>query len=979
MRFDVLKSVAVGVVVWVVSSVPSGARGPDCADAVLVVAHGGSAEWNASVERAFDGSSWGLPVAVGYLSDANGPSVEDAYHQLTALGAQRIVMVSLMVSSHSDHMREIRSLAGLHDQSPASASSFEATGGGRARGPSPGVKTTNPHMAPIEGPVPIVALGRGLDGHPGLAEVLLDRARELSEEPARESVVLVAYGPSADADAALWQRDLERVSRSIVARGGFRSANAYPLRDDAPASIKETALAELRRAVEAGSADGRAIVIPVLVSRGRTVDEIPDALDGLDFAWSGRPLMPDERIVSIVLERAVEACARVLGPGTPFTGHLVVTGSRVQVDREDLPTTVEVIDREELDSLQATTVGDALRYVPGVTIADNGMAGQQRVVIRGIGGRRTLLMVDGERVTSQRDMSGPPILAEIDTVERVEVLKGPGSVMYGSDALAGVVNIITRDASRSDSVFGGQVAYRYSTASDLQQPSVAVAGSADRFDYRLSWSETDSDDRETPQGTLDGTSYASEQLAAALGLRVGADSRLQLRAERFESTDVGVYTGSPDLEFILPNWNRDRVSLGFEGAGLGAESLNIKGYWQSIDKDFVNSITFPTGPMTSMNILNRFDATSEIVGLDAFGQWFISRYQLVAGIDARNEDAMGPSSSTTTMITPGGSVPLGSNEYVPVDADQTAVGAFGEMSAPWSTGEVRVGLRYDWVETENRAEGETREPGTLSDSAVTGSIGLRQSFSEAAALFVSVATGFRSPNLQERYYESSTHAGGGITYGDPDLESERSLQLEIGLRGRVGRQSSYRLAAFGNEIDDLISTVRIPNAVIPGVFDYRYVNTDEARILGFEGRFDAALAANLSWLASLTYTWGEDREEGDPIYVPPLNAITSLRWDQMASLPVWSQLDLRWMDDQDRVPYQYDAQGNRDRMAEAALMTESYVTVDLALGFSLDFGSTFGAEVILRGNNLFDEDYEEPFTSVPQAGRHFIGTLRFVF
>lgn len=951
--------------------------GTGCADAVLVLAHGGSAEWNVLVEQSVAAIRSDTPVAVGFLMDRHGASVQEAYDSLVSDGAARIVAVPLMVSSHSGHIREIEYLVGIRDEAPG-VHSGPGDGGGPDGHSVQGHGGGHEEMTPIHGPALIVGLGGGLDDHTLLADVLLDRAKALAENPDRETVVLVGHGPNGEDDATRWLENLDTVAERVCAQGGFRRVEARLLRDDAPEGIRDEALAKLRSSVEQAAADGGAIVVPVLVSKSRVVQQIPEILQGLDFAWSGDPLLPDERIGRILLARAREACTTDVAKDSLFSDEIIITGSRVEVNPEDLPMTVEVVTREELERLQSTSVGDALRYVPGVTVADNGMAGQQRVVVRGIGGRRTLLLVDGERVTSQRDMSGPPVLNEIDGVERIEVLKGPGSVMYGSDALAGVVNIITRDGRDADAAIGGQVGYRYSSASSLKQPNVAVQGALDRFDYRLSWSSTDSDDRETPQGTLDGTSYDSEQLAATFGMGVGLAGRLELRAEKYESTDIGVYTGSPNLVFNLPHWDRDRISFGFKGEGFGADELSAKVYRQSIDKAFVNSITFPVGPVNFMNILNSFDATSEIVGLDAFGQWLFSNAVLVAGVDARQEDAVGPSTSTTTMITPGGEIPMGTTEYVPVDAEQTAAGAFGELTMPWSRGELKLGLRYERVETNNRAEGETREPGKLTDDAVTGAIGLRYELGVRTNLVASLASGFRSPNLQERYYESPTHAGGGLTYGDPNLKAERSLQFEVGVRGGVGR-SSYRLTAFSNDIDNLISTTRVPNPDIPGAFDYRYTNTADARITGFEGRLDTHLRDDLSALLSLTYTYGEDREEGDPIYVPPLNVMASLRWDQLFEQPLWAQLDLRWMDDQDRAPYQYDSNGDRDHEAEAELTSDSYVTVDLAVGFDFALGKTLDAQITVRGANLFDEDYEEPFTSVPQAGRHVVASVQLLF
>lgn len=701
---------------------------------------------------------------------------------------------------------------------------------------------------------------------------------------------------------------------------------------------------------------------------------------------------PDPHMVEIIESRAREAYDEqyILQLAQGYKEELVVVGRRVATPVNELPVTVEVVDREQLEAMQATIAGDALRYVPGVTVEDTGMAGQQRVVIRGIGGRRTLVLVDGERVTSQRDMSGPPILSEIDSIERIEVLKGPGSVMYGSDALAGVVNIVTRDGRLAESMFEGQVGYRFSSANDLQQPNVALRGKNDRWDYRLSWSQTDAGDRKTPDGTLENTSFSSEQGSLVLGTQVQENGRLELRAERYRSRDVEVYTGSPDLDFYLPVWDRDRLSLGYHATEsvFGLDELHVKGYVQDIAKEFFNSITFPIGGGSSMRVENAFESESRIVGFDSYGMWQLSSMNFLLGLDARQEDASGPSTSDVFMIMPtGDEVPLGSDSYVPVDAKQSAAGLFGELSRPYQRGEISMGFRYEWVGTTNNASGEHRDEGSsLNDDALTGSINFLHALSDGINLVAGLASGFRSPNLQERYYESPTHSGGGITYGDPDLKAERSLQLETGLRG-ISARHAFQLTGFISRIDDMIATVREPNPDIPDVFDYRYTNIDNAEILGVEGGWDLMITDTLSTKMSAAWTRGEDRIEGDPIYVPPLHALLGLRWDASRfedSLPgwlgrPWMQCDLRWMDDQDRVPWIFDGNGDRDHEAEVELASEGFVTVDLALGMDIHMGQGLSTRLVVRGNNLLDKSYDEPFTSVPQAGRHVVASLQMLF
>jgi sirohydrochlorin ferrochelatase len=262
------------------------------------VAHGGSPEWNALVERAASDCRPRARIAVGFLSHDYGPSAQDAYDTLVSAGARRIVVVPLFVSSHSNHGREVAAMVGLAD--PAAP-------------PHPGDDPASDH-----GRVDVVPeLGPALHDSPYLADILADRARGMSETPSRESVVLVAHGPNEDDDAALWLADLGRVAQRVRELGGYRQVDTCLLRDDASAEVLEAARVHLREVVQTSAQHGRVIVVPVLLSQGRVAWQIPEILDGLTYVWDGRTILPDTRIAEWILRSARVAWERPAGAGMP--------------------------------------------------------------------------------------------------------------------------------------------------------------------------------------------------------------------------------------------------------------------------------------------------------------------------------------------------------------------------------------------------------------------------------------------------------------------------------------------------------------------------------------------------------------------------------------------------------------------------------------------------------------------------------------
>ncbi len=684
--------------------------------------------------------------------------------------------------------------------------------------------------------------------------------------------------------------------------------------------------------------------------------------------------------VARLAEEARAACLRLATEGPRHLGfqdEVVVVGRRVETTIAELPSTVDVVDEEDVEATQATTAGDLLKETPGISLADTGIAGQQRVFIRGLGNQRVLVLIDGERVTSQRDRRGAPLLVEPDDIERVEVLKGSGSVIYGSDAIGGVVNIVTRSGRGEQVPLGGEAGLRFSGANDLVQWTAALAGKVGRVDYRVSWADTDAGERETPRGTLPNTRYESSELAVRFGVTLSPADRLEMRAERYRSDDLGIYTGDPDFRFTLPWWNRDRVSLRLEHSAptVPVKVARFRISHATIDKALASTIRVPLGPMGTMVLGTRSESETTEDGFAGQFVLAVGGWEMTTGAELRTDAARGPATRTTNFPFPS------TEKYVPVDARQTTFGVFADLVRPWSRGDLDVGLRWEQVRTKNNAFGEYRVPGEITDGAFTGALGATWNLRGGWSLYGHVSSGFRVPSLLELYYESPAWSEAGIAYGNPDLDPERSREVEVGFRGRR-RHWVWQGSAYGTWLRDMIEFRRVPSRVVPGGWDYVYDNVGRARIVGLEGRLEGHFAPHCTGVLTASWSRGVDRVEGDPVFVPPLSVVANLRWDGHLAggrWPAWVQVDLRWMDGQDRVPHVWNPDGTRDRAEEARHVSHEFATVDLAVGVRTPLAGRVVAVWTVRGNNLLDRWYEEPFSAVPQPGRHLVASARFVF
>ena len=270
-------------------TVPQTDLTPEGQPGALILAHGGSARWNEQVTQGVAQAALSLPTEVAFGMGMHADEVERiqrAIERLEAQGISRIVAVPLLVSSHSSVSRQLTYLLGL-----------------RQRG------TWEGDIRPVRVRVPVV-MTHALDDHPLVAEVLLDRAMALSDAPSQETVILVAHGPVADEDDLRWLAVMDRLAERVRVLGGFREVISTTLRDDAPEPVRQAATERLRSLVREHSADGQALVVPLLVATGGIEQELLRRLAGLEFVYAGEALLPHPKMAQWISSTVREATDR---------------------------------------------------------------------------------------------------------------------------------------------------------------------------------------------------------------------------------------------------------------------------------------------------------------------------------------------------------------------------------------------------------------------------------------------------------------------------------------------------------------------------------------------------------------------------------------------------------------------------------------------------------------------------------------------
>jgi sirohydrochlorin cobaltochelatase len=243
---------------------------------VLVLAHGGTAQWNKTVKETVKKAELGCPTRIFFgmaNTHAEVDQLQEDVEYLENKGVRSIIIIPLLVSSYSEVYRQWQYLFGL--------------------GIQPGFNTT---FFPLEKHVDI-QFTEPFNDDPIISLVLLDRAREISQHPENETVLLVAHGPNDDPDNVKWLVMMRHLGDFIKERGNFKAAEGYTLRDDAPTETRGQAVDMLRaRVAQINQQGGRVLVIPMLIAPGGIENKIGIALKGLDYTLNAKLMMPDDRI-----------------------------------------------------------------------------------------------------------------------------------------------------------------------------------------------------------------------------------------------------------------------------------------------------------------------------------------------------------------------------------------------------------------------------------------------------------------------------------------------------------------------------------------------------------------------------------------------------------------------------------------------------------------------------------------------------------
>jgi iron complex outermembrane receptor protein len=748
----------------------------------------------------------------------------------------------------------------------------------------------------------------------------------------------------------------------------------------AAARVSDAAAQGTRSGSIVGTVIDSTSTLPVVGARVRIVDLHREDITHEDGSFDHHDLRPNtytlqvQRLGYRLLTRRVTVQGGdtvrlriLLEPAAITLAPSIVTGTLSERAGDEVLSPTASMSGAELDRNLAATVAATVAAQPGVSLTSIGPS-TARPVIRGLGGDRILMLEDGQRPGDMSSMSGDHAVAiDVQTARQIDVVRGPMSLLYGSSALGGVVNVVREEvpASRPEHMHA-TVTTQGASNGRAGALSGDVTFPAGPFALRVEGSIRNAADTRTPLGTLQNTQ--SRTTSAALGGAHVGDWGHAGVSYRFFGNDYGIpggFVGGHDegvniemRRHVLRSEGELHLSRGPFSTAKAAFSLTDYGH-----KEFEAAGVVGT----------QFDQTQ-------FAGDLLLRHDAV-GVFAQG--AIG-GRVQVREITTGGSL------RTPSTDDYTIAGFVVQEIG---TGAVRLqgGVRFDAAKFSPREQtfidvgGERIPTRPRTFGSVSGSLGLLYAAVQDVRLGVSVSRAYRTPDFNELYSNGPHLAANAFEVGDPELDDEHGLGFDV--FARLTRSNlNAEVALFGNRLTNYIfpsSRGRVELGRQGGVALLQFSNED-AEFRGYEGRVEWSAAAHIvlhGTLSQVSAKLTSTRDsipiffDGDTIIVPPS------RFPPLIP-PLHGEIGMRYEYPNWFVAAAARLSDSQDRLGDFETTTPGYAVTDVSAGLRFVRGSRLHA-ITLRIDNAFDRAYRNHLSRIkdimPEPGRNIALVYRLVF
>ncbi len=645
--------------------------------------------------------------------------------------------------------------------------------------------------------------------------------------------------------------------------------------------------------------------------------------------------------------------------------EVTVTGALGDMKIKETPMPVMTLQAKELHQLPSTNLIDAIAKQPGVSQITTG-GGISKPVIRGLGYNRIVVVNDGVRQEGQQWGDEHGIEIDANEVGSVEILKGPASLMYGSDAMGGVL-VFKGMPTLPEGSIKGNVNAEYQTNNGLFGGSFNLAGNQKGFTWDARYSEKHA---HSYRNRYDGYVPNSQFWERAFSLKAGL-----MRNWGFTKLKLGYYNLVPSIM----EGERDTVTgeLLSEGDPLsyrhGLPYQKVSHY-KAVSESFIN---LSSGHLKvimgyQQNRRQEFEESADEYGL------YLQLHTLNYDVRYVSEEWSGWKFSTGINGMGQKSLNLG-EEYLIPDYSLFDAGVYATASKALGRWNLSGGLRFDYRYLDAKGleeDDEVRfEAFTRYFTGITGSVGATCNITEGLDLKLNLARGYRAPNISE--LASNGEHEGSLRYeiGNHNFKPEYSLQADLGLNYAT-RYFELNVAAFANHISDYIYLHRIDSIIEPDLMTFAYAQ-GEALLMGFEAGVDVHPFHALHIGSAFSYVNAQLLHQPEEMRWLPMTPAPRLSVDVKYELThdgkvfnnAYIAARMDWCLEQNHYYAAYDTE----------TMTPSYLLIGLSAGTDVLMKGKKVAELALIVDNLTDVCYQDHLSRLKYADFNVVTGRRGVF
>ena len=637
-----------------------------------------------------------------------------------------------------------------------------------------------------------------------------------------------------------------------------------------------------------------------------------------------------------------------------------------------------LVGKEKIESKSYQSVSDALQEEAGVSLLRDGVWGTD-VSIRGLNRENIVTLIDGNRISTSTDIAARLSMINMNDIDRIEIIKGASSSIYGSGATGGIINVITKSPKLYDKyTLNGNITTGFNSVNNLSTIAGSVYNGNSFWSSKLSGSYRKARNIQTPSGELKNSQFEDYSFSGSVSILPIENQALKIDYQLFKALNVGIPGASvfPDnADVRYPDEKRELISAGYEIQNISnvLYKLSARYSHQFIERNVENiphtvqniaaSGTTPAKRVSVLKITPGADHNSNNIQVQG-NLLLAEKNSLVLGFDYWDRSYSGHREKyqMIEVLNSQGGVVNTTNKTIeekPLpDSKFKSYGVYAQNDAELLKDKLTlsIGARYDRIDvkgdkTLNPIYEITNgiinySPSTqkvlwkeinTNNASYSGNIGLKYSFNPSLDLTLGAGISFRSPSLEERF--QYIDQGSYVRVGNPDLKPEKGKSADLGLRFYTPVLKIVS-SVFINYFNDLVTE-------IPGSYESRNAfiktNIGEARMYGFDLRADYALFDDNIFHAALAYVKGDDiTSNGDLPEIPPFSGNIGIKFHFLEQLSA---------------DFTTVIAGQQNKVAKGEPATPGYAYFNLYLETSSFKLSPVELRISAGVENIFDKEY----------------------